>query len=155
MDRRRRDLLTSILAGRDRLCAALAAFDEAAMHERVDAEWTRKDVVAHIGAWERRIVELIERLRAGEAPDDAIETDELNARYHAAQRGLPLDLVIRSEEEAWQELLGIVRSAPARELFDGGRFAWTDGDPLADWIRANTDEHYEEHLEQLTRPARA
>ena len=41
------------------------------------------------------------------------------------------------------------------ELFDGSRFAWTNGDPLADWFRGNADEHYDEHLEQLTRPARS
>jgi hypothetical protein len=154
MDRRRRVLLAEMFAGRDRLCAELARFDPASMLERVDDEWTRKDVVAHIGAWERRVVDLIERLRSGESPDDAMQTDELNARYHAAHRDLPLDLVLRSEEEAWRELLGVVEAAPVRELFDGRRFAWTDGDPLADWIRANSDRHYAEHLEQLTRPAR-
>jgi hypothetical protein len=153
MDRQRRRLLSSIQAGRARLLEALAELDDEAMLDRVDEEWTRKDVLAHLGAWEQRVVDLFAILRAGEEPADAEETDALNARLQAAHRDLPLDLVRRSEDEAWQRLLAVVEGAQDAELFDGERFAWTGGDPFADWIHANTDEHYQEHLDQLTRPA--
>ena len=155
MDRRRRALLTSIQAGRDRLAETLARFDDASMLERVDDDWTRKDVLAHLGAWEERVVDLMAMLRAGEAPDDIDDTDAFNGRLLAAHRDVPLDRVRRSEQEAWERLLALVEGASDRELFDGERFAWTGGDPFADWIHANTDGHYDEHLEQLTRPARS
>ena len=147
-------LVSAIAEGRERLDAALAGLPDAAMLERVDDEWTRKDVLAHIEAWERRVVALVERLRAGEAPDERVETDELNARLHAADRARPLADVRAGERAAYDRLVAAIRNAGDEELFDGSHFAWTEGDPLADWFRGNGDEHYDEHLEQLTRPAR-
>ena len=66
-----------------------------------------------------------------------------------------LEDVRSNERSAYIRLLAAIDGASDEELFDGGHFAWTEGDPLADWFRGNTDEHYDEHLEQLTRLARA
>ena len=151
----RTTLLIELYAGRERLRAALASLPDAAMHDRVDDAWTRKDVVAHIGAWERRVIDLLERLRRGEIPADGAETDEINARFHAADCDRPLGDVRDAEEAAWRRLLAAVEGATDEELFDPRHFAWTQGDPFADWIIGNAHEHIDEHLDQLTRPARA
>jgi hypothetical protein len=150
----RSQLLAAIGAGRDRLDAALAALPDEAMVDRIDDAWTRKDVLAHLEAWERRVVDLLDCLRAGAEPGARIETDELNARLHLVDRDRSLEDVRSNERAAYARLLAAVDGATDEELFEGGHFAWTDGDPLADWFRGNTDEHYDEHLEQLTRPAR-
>lgn len=150
----RATLMSSITAGRDRLDAALAALSDAAMHDRIDDIWTRKDVLAHLEAWERRVVDLLDSLQAGVEPGERVETDELNARFHAANRDRSLEDVRSTERNAWVQLTTALEGATDEELFDGGHFAWTDGDRLADWFRGNTDEHYDEHLEQLLRPAR-
>ncbi|HEY8799212.1 MAG TPA: ClbS/DfsB family four-helix bundle protein [Candidatus Limnocylindrales bacterium] len=141
-------------AGRIRLDAALAGFSDEAMLDRIDDEWTRKDVLAHIEAWERRVVDLLERLRTGDALAEQVETDELNARFHAADRGRSLADVRSGQRAAYERILAAIDGAADEELFDGSHFAWTDGDRLADWFRSNGDEHYDEHLEQLIRPAR-
>ena len=148
----RRTLRATIEAGHARLDDALAALDNAAMGDRIDVEWTRKDVLAHIEAWSRRVVGLIERLRAGDPPADRVETDELNARFHAADKDRSLADVRAGERAAYERLLATIDEAADEELFDGSHFAWTNGDRLADWFRSNGDEHYDEHLEQLTRP---
>jgi hypothetical protein len=147
-------LLSQIQAGRARLDAALAALPDDAMLDRIDDAWTRKDVVAHLEAWERRVVDLLENLRAGTQPSDRHETDELNAEYHAASRDRSLEDVRSGERAAYAGMLAAIDRATDEELFDGSHFAWTEGDPLAGWFRGNGDEHYDEHLEQLTRPAR-
>ncbi|HEY8631680.1 MAG TPA: ClbS/DfsB family four-helix bundle protein [Candidatus Limnocylindrales bacterium] len=141
-------------AGRTRLDAALAGFSDEAMLDRIDDEWTRKDVLAHIEAWERRVVDLLERLRTGDALAEQVETDELNARFHAANQDRSLADVRSGERAAYDRMLAAIDGAADEELFDGSHFAWTDGDRLADWFRSNGDEHYDEHLEQLIRPAR-
>jgi hypothetical protein len=141
-------------AGRIRLDAALAGFSDEAMLDRIDDEWTRKDVLAHIEAWERRVVDLLERLRTGDALAEQVETDELNARFHAANQDRSLADVRSGERAAYDRMLAAIDGAADEELFDGSHFAWTDGDRLADWFRSNGDEHYDEHLEQLIRPAR-
>jgi hypothetical protein len=124
------------------------------MAERVDDEWTRKDVLAHLEAWERRMVELVERLRAGDPLTDRTETDELNARFYVASRDRPLADVRSGERQAYERMIATIEGASDEELFDGNHFAWTEGEPLAGWFRGNGDEHYDEHLEQLSRPAR-
>jgi hypothetical protein len=150
----RANLRASIEAGRSRLDATLARFDDTAMLDRVDDDWTRKDVVAHLEAWERRVVELLARLRDGDPPADREETDAINARFYARDRDRPLADVRAGERDAYRALLAAIDGASDEELFDGARFAWTEGDPLSDWFRSNGDEHYDEHLEQLSRPAR-
>lgn len=147
-------LLALLATGRSRLDGALAGLSDNAMGDRIDDEWNRKDVVAHLEAWERRVVELLERLRDGGPAADHIETDELNARFFARDRDRPLADVRAGERDAYERMLAAVAGASDEELFDGSHFGWTEGDPLADWFRGNGDEHYEEHLEQLTRPAR-
>ena len=143
-----------IEAGRGRFDAALAGYSDAAMLERIDDEWTRKDVLAHIEAWERRVVRLFEGLRTGTPVDADEETDGLNARLYARDRDRPLDDVRTGERAAFEAMMASLDDASDEELFDGRHFAWTDGDPFAEWFRANGDEHFDEHLEQLTRPAR-
>jgi hypothetical protein len=150
----RSTLLSDVQAGRARLDATLGELSDEAMADRVDDVWTRKDVLAHLEAWERRVVELVERLRAGDPLTDRTETDDLNARFYAADRDRTLADVRAGERLAYQRMIAAIEGATDEELFDGSHFAWTEGDPLADWFRGNGDEHYEEHLEQLTRPAR-
>jgi hypothetical protein len=150
----RSSLRAAIEAGRGRLELALAGLDDAVMDDRIDEEWTRKDVLAHIEAWERRVVDLVERLRAGDPPADRVDTDEINARFHAADRDRSLADVRAGERVAYERMLAAIDDSADEELFDGSHFAWTEGDRLADWFRSNGDEHYDEHLEQLTRSAR-
>lgn len=147
-------LLAAIRHGRDRLNAILTGFTDEAMNDRVDELWTRKDVLAHLEAWERRVVDLLERLRAGTEPGERVETDELNDRYHAASRERSLEDVRAGEGAAFARVIAAIEGASDEELFDGDHFAWTEGDPFADWFRGNGDEHSDEHLEQLSRPAR-
>jgi hypothetical protein len=150
----RTTLRDAIDAGRARLDADLAAISDAAMLERIDDAWTRKDVLAHLEAWERRVVTLLDILRGGAEPEDDGDTDQLNERFYRAGRDRALDDVRAGEREAYAAVLAAIDGASDEELFDGHHFAWTDGDPLADWFRGNTDEHYDEHREQLTRSAR-
>ena len=150
----RTDLLDAIRTGRRKLDDTLAGFDDAAMAERIDGTWTRKDVVAHLDAWERRVVRLLEQLRSGAPSEPEVETDELNERYWRESRDRSLADVRAGEREAYDALLAAIDGATDEELFDGSHFAWTEGEPLAAWFRGNSDEHYDEHLEQLTRPAR-
>jgi hypothetical protein len=147
-------LVATISAGRERLDAALAGLTADTLLDRIDETWTRKDVVAHLEAWERRLVANLVALRAGGAPDGSVETDDLNERLFTQSRDRSLEDVLAGERAAYRAVLAAIDGASDEELFDGHHFGWTEGDPLADWFRGNTDEHYDEHLEQLTRTAR-
>ena len=150
----RASLRAAILAGRRRLEETLARYDDAAMLDRVDGEWTRKDVVAHLEAWQRRLVSLAARLRAGDPLPPSVGTDELNEQFFRTSRDRSVDDVRTGERDAYQAMLAAIDEATDEELFDGTHYRWTEGEPFASWFRENGDEHYDEHLEQLTRPAR-
>jgi hypothetical protein len=150
----RSTLVAAIAAGRARLVERLASLPDDALLDPVDEAWTGKDVVAHLEAWERRVVANLEVLRRGATPDRSLGTDELNDRFFQASRDRPLDDVRAGEDEAYRSVLVTIDEASDEELFDGRHFAWTAGEPLANWFRGNTDEHYDEHLEQLNRAAR-
>ena len=79
---------------------------------------------------------------------------KLNARFFAADHDRPLGDVRDLEEAAWARFLAAVEGMTDEEVFDPHRFAWTQGDPFVDWVTGNAYEHIDEHLEQLTRPAR-
>jgi hypothetical protein len=151
----RSTLLATIAAGRARLDTALAGLSAAAMLEPVGDGWTRKDVLAHLETWERAVLADFALVRRGEVPDRSVETDEENDGEFRANRHRSLADVRAGEREAYETVLAAIEAASDEELFDGNHFAWTAGQPFTDWFRGNTDEHFDEHLEQLTRAARS
>jgi len=146
------ELLRRVREGRARLEAAMAEVPAGRLSEPIlDNEWSFKDLMAHIGFWERRAHELLSTLQRGETPTPLEEAsiDDLNARVFLENQKYALDEVLRDEREAYADLLALVERSDDADLFDPYRFPWTNGRPFADWIEGNTYGHYEEHLEQL------
>lgn len=154
----RAELIKQIHDGRAELEAALALFDESDMNEPLLPNgWSVKDVIAHIGFWEGRIVSLYGILSAGDVPKDTVtaETlDELNARVFEENQLLPLGIVRLNEQEAYQALLNVAETAPEDDLYNAERFAWTKGTPFYQFIVENTYAHYADHLPDLRTAAR-
>jgi hypothetical protein len=112
-----------------------------------------KDILAHIAAWERRMSIGIEAWRRGdklEWPEPGYtiaQVDELNDRDFAAGRARSLDDVLRESRKEYRRALSVVEAVTDDEVN-----AWKEafGRPqLTDIIRANMDEHYREHLDQI------
>ena len=112
-----------------------------------------KDMLAHITAWERRAVRRLGQWRRGEEvewPEPGYsmdQMDELNQRDFAANRDRPLADVLRDATEAYDDLLDFIEEWTEQELFD--RPQTLGGIQPAQIIRANADEHYREHLDQI------
>ncbi len=149
----RAELLNQIRDGRAAFEAALALFDEDELTNTVLLNgWSVKDVIAHVGFWERRIATLYDILSAGNVPQDTVTSetiDELNARILEENQTLPLGIARLNEEEAYQALVSVAENAPEDDLFDEQRFAWTEGQPFHRFIAANTYEHYADHVPDL------
>jgi uncharacterized protein (TIGR03083 family) len=112
-----------------------------------------KDIVAHITAWERRLVNAIDAWKRGETPawpepgytlDD---TDRLNDRDFDANRDRPLDEVLAESRASYAAVMALVDSLMDTDLVEPT--ASFRPFPLSLIIRANTDEHYVEHIEQI------
>ena len=142
-------LLANIRSGRKQLEVALARFsEEELLAPRLHGGWSIKDLIAHFGFWEGRIVTLYGQLLRGEEPvADEPALDELNAQAFEQQRAKSLDEVRREVREAYTQLLAVAVEASEDTLFNPLHFAWTQGKPFAEWIENNTYGHYEEHAE--------
>lgn len=149
----RKELVDRIRNARVELEDVLARFDRRDLTEpSLSNGWSVKDILAHIGFWERRIATLYGILSKGELPQDTIGAgglDELNARVFADNQLLPLGIVQLNEQEAYNDLLKIAETAPENDLFDSQRFDWTQGEPFYNWIVENTYAHYADHLPDL------
>ena len=145
------ELLKQMRAGRQRLDATLAQVDDNRwLAPELSGGWSLKDLLAHLGWWEGWIAGIYATLLRGEAPYahhlDPKTVDVLNAQALAKYHDQPLAEVRRHEERAYRNLLSVVQNAPEEDLFDPRRFAWLQGQPLAEWIINNSYGHYDEHL---------
>lgn len=148
------ELLSRVHSERERLETALAGVDEARMSEAglYDNKWSVKDMLAHIGWWEQRATRIIDAVIHGQTPQGSVDSeniDETNAKVYQENRARSLSDVRQTEHEAYQKLLLLTESLSEADLFDPQRFAWTKGQPLANWVMWNTYEHYAEHLVEL------
>jgi hypothetical protein len=145
------ELLSNIRSGRQQWEVALARWSEAQMlAPALHGGWSIKDLIAHVGFWEGRIVTLYGQLTRGEQPTAAEPPlDELNAQAFVQHQAQTLDEVQREERAAYTQLLAITVNAADDDLFNPQRFAWAQGRPFAEWVENNTYGHYEEHAADL------
>ncbi len=150
-----RDELTErISRGYERLQGLVTRADSARLStDRVFDDWTVKDVLAHIAAWQSVMVTNLFRLERGQTflytgLSDA-QVDELNARFHAELKDWPPEKVLADLEGSYRQLISRVRLLSDQELNVPRHFKQLRGRPLWQVIAENTFEHYEEHLPAL------
>jgi hypothetical protein len=160
--RDRRGLLRRIEAGRAELDAAIAALDERQLTEIRDAQgWAVKDHLAHLAAWERSIVFLLqgrprhEGLGVDEAAFRASDSegfDRVNAIIQRQAAGQTLAETLTGFRAVHRELLATLDGLTDADLlrtyssFAPDEPGEETGAPIIGWIVGNSYEHYEEHL---------
>lgn len=127
--------------------------DEQILRPGVVDDWSIKDVLAHISAWERMCVGWFDALERGEKPDrEALIsqewTDRMNARIYEENRDRPLADIRADSGSSHEAMLALIERV-GDGLFDANRFPWAGGRAIAQWVRGNADEHYDEHREQI------
>jgi len=131
----------------------LAARIESWMAESAEG-WTAKDYLAHLTAWQRRMVRWFDegaagRQRTGPEPGYTFEQiDALNERDFLAGRDTPLETV-RAEFDATADAVeALISSLDDDDLNDAARTPWL-GFEARHTIAGNTYGHYLEHLVAL------
>jgi hypothetical protein len=80
-------------------------------------EWTIKDILAHLAAWDDFHTARAELALAGrEAEIVSVETDERNARLYAERRNWSLDQVLKALTESRQRYLELLRGVSDEQL---------------------------------------
>lgn len=150
-------LLAQIRAARAEFEAALAQVSPAALTEPgFNGDWTGQDLLAHIFEWEEHMLYWYEAGKTGrpfERPEPGYtwsDIDRLNADLRARHQHRPLEEVLEEFAASYRAITAAIEAMSEDELFSVGYYDWTgDRYPLVVYLRANTDEHYAEHLPQL------
>ena len=150
MPRDKAELLARIREARAALERTVDRLSEAQLTTPGAGGWSAKDHLAHLAAWEGKIVAVMEGrpahegLGLDEAAYRGAGIDEINARLHERDRNRPLPDVLAAFRQTHGRLLAALEALPEAELTRP--YESVDaGDVLADGIAGNTYEHYEEH----------
>ena len=149
-------LLEMIQSDRAQLDGMLATLSTEQMRQAtLEHDWSIKDVLAHIAAWERRCVGWIQAGFRGEQPDKPEagytweDINKLNEKTFQENRNRSLDDVQSDYRQSYQQILAQVHALSEDEITNPQRFSWTNGRTLVPYIAANTYEHYQEHIKQI------
>lgn len=126
---------------------------------RFDYDWSIKDVIAHLWAWQQISTARMEAAvynREPEFPKWTTEVDgdweenadQTNARIYETNRYKSWSDVYRNWREGFLRLLAAAHPIPEKDLLDASRYSWLDGYSLAFVLVASYD-HHQEHLEKL------
>ena len=140
------EILDKITTSREQLLIAIENITpEQMMTPGVNGDWTLKDILAHLAAWQSRLVRLLFQLERRQKPQwDVRDLDGMNAETYANQKDRSLDAVLADFYEVYDQVITRVENLDARAL------AQRIGNAiLTDIIAANTYEHDEEHIPQI------
>jgi hypothetical protein len=113
----------------------------------VNGMWSIKDNLAHLGAWHRRLLDLLEGVRRGEEPASrfapGVSEDDINEQFYWESKDRPLTEVLATFRTSYQRVLAVVQAMTAEDL--NKPILWLKERPIWLWVAGNTYEHYEEH----------
>ena len=135
------------------LQSSLDGLTEAQMHQPgVVGEWSIKDVLAHITAWQTRLITAMFKAEKGFTPyttDGDITVDQLNAQFYQEMKDRSFDQVWDDLDSSYHQILTRLGNWKEQDLFDPKRFKWMEGQPFAENIAGDSYEHYAEHVAQI------
>jgi len=114
----------------------------------VCGEWSIKDILAHLAAWEQLFLGWYQAGLRGETPQIPApgitekNFHQLNQQIFEKNRILSLEDVEAEFTASYQQILALVQKLPEDDIFLPGRYAWTGKHRLADYIAPNTCSHY-------------
>jgi hypothetical protein len=148
------EIFEELARTRAALLDTLAGLDEAMLDRKaVVGEWSIKNVLAHIAAWEAWVVQALPaRLTTGTTPGD------FQARVQDEDRFNAEEVAEREELTPSEQLIELERTREAllAELRDLDATAWerrnlwdTWEGTLAEYLHASLIEHEQEHIGEL------
>jgi len=149
--------LETMRSERTRWDALLAEVGETRMGEPgVAGDWSVKDIVAHVTAYERGLVDWLEAASHGESLEfptlDHPDVDYRNALIFAQNQGLPLRDVLAESRQVFERLLRLAQALSDEELLDPQRtewfvrLRWGESRVLWECIADDSYHHYHQHV---------
>ena len=122
-------------------------------------DWTVKDIVAHMWAWQQATVARAEAALLGAdpdypqwwramGPDPEEDVDRTNDYIYQLNRHKPWRRVYTDWNAQFSRFLELSGQIPEKDLFEQGKYAWMGSNALLASTMGTLD-HHEEHLESL------
>ena len=149
------DLLDAIQTEREILESLMAGLSESQIVDiGVEASWSIKDILAHIAAWERVAIDIIQAARDGEALKSYIpkifkSIDDFNATIYDTHKDDPSADVMAEFKASHNDFLSIISSLSEDFISSNLPFEGTEELTIQYMISANTHWHYKEHSESI------
>jgi hypothetical protein len=119
------------------------------------SEWSIKDIIAHLMAWQQRStahVEAVKYIREPVFPGWPAElnledmTDQINDWIYKTYRQLPWASIHQNWKEGYRHFLESLEGISEKDLLNSEKTPWLKGYSLADVLLGSYD-HHQEHLE--------
>jgi len=106
-------------------------------------DWSVKDVINHIAAWQEAALRVIPQLLKGNRATLGSSVNKFNAIQREADRARTVIASQRRLHRARRQLLSLLAAVPDDALIDPtSRINW--------WVKYTTYSHYGEHIYELT-----
>ena len=139
----------------ERICAG---FSEAEMVARsAEDEWSVKDTLCHISAWEKYLLDRLAMVMTGQAPLYPVMTSwedvhRFNAQVYTDNLERPLTSVVIEFRTLYRGVMTVIEALSDTQLTQPYSYDFPDDAlTLLQLIRANTCEHYHEHCLALNK----
>ncbi|HTX90928.1 MAG TPA: ClbS/DfsB family four-helix bundle protein [Anaerolineales bacterium] len=147
------ELLGQIHSEWDLFQEFLAGFTPAQLAQAASGEWSIKDNLAHLTAWENRILTWTGMILHGEMPAGPKDEDEIqrwNAEAHEQDKNKSLATVVEEARQAHYALLKMVESLSEGQLQKEYTAHWPRA-ALWRGIAVDGAWHFREHREDLAK----
>ncbi len=120
-------------------------------------EWSVKDILAHLSAWEKYLLDRLSYVMTGQKPQYPVMTsiadvDCFNAQVYQDNKHRPLSSVVIEFRNLYSGIMTVLQALDEDLLVQPYTYDWTDdGINLKQLIQANTSEHFREHCEAISK----
>jgi hypothetical protein len=156
----REEMIAQLHADRSQLEEVLNGLNSEEMEiEGVQGEWSLKDIVAHITAWERYGIGWIQALAQGQKPEMPVpETSmdvlrknmaAMNAEIHRKNQNRPLQEVLEDSRQSFELLVKEIEALPEERLDTTFNYEWAKEPVPGRHVIAWRYWHYRAHLKHI------
>jgi hypothetical protein len=125
--------------------------------KKVVGEWTSKDVISHLIAWEQMVILWVQSGYTGKTipiPADGFKWSELpalNEKIFQAHKDDPMEDVLKRFQESYQQTLDLLKSVSEKDLFTPGLHKWQNKNMLSAYFKSCMSSHYLWARKEITR----
>ncbi len=158
----RQELLNALRQEQDRWENLLAGLSEEQIAARqLPSGLSIKDVVAHLGAWQRLSIARLEAALdnrdphyslgpEGLDPDSEENLEQINAWIHETNLDRSWSDVYRDWKDGFRRFLQLAEALPEEALMQPARYPWLKDARLSAVLAGSYEHHHDEHYEPLT-----